>query len=178
MLAFGLQFSLGSICDIEFKALCEILVTTSIHPHLASNSRTLLNLIATYHHVSGRSKISSPSVHSLTYVITRLCSSLVLSFKNSVTAGLTGLTCVNQQMPIEAYINYAYAFLDKANGGSIQLDLIMVIRVKDQWADASACDTKRVAATRGPKASVSVPGWKHFAHDADIGLCGWGTTVA
>jgi len=81
-------------------------------------------------------------------------------------------------MPIEAYINYAYAFLDKANGGSIQLDLIMVIRVKDQWADASACDTKRVAATRGPKASVSVPGWKHFAHDADIGLCGWGTTIA
>jgi len=57
-------------------------------------------------------------------------------------------------------------------------DLIMVIRVKDQWADASACDTKRVAATRGPKASVSVPGWKHFAHDADIGLCGWGTTIA
>ncbi len=51
---------------------------------------------------------------------------------------LTGLTCVNQQMPIEAYINYAYAFLDKANGGSIQLDLIMVIGVKDQWADASA----------------------------------------
>jgi SHS2 domain-containing protein len=81
-------------------------------------------------------------------------------------------------MPIEAYLNYAYAFLDKANGRSIQLDLIMVIRVKDQWADASACDTKRVAATRGPKASVSVPGWKHFAHDADIGLCGWGTTVA
>jgi SHS2 domain-containing protein len=53
------------------------------------------------------------------------------------------------------------------------LDLIKVICVKDQGTGASACDTKRVA-----KASVSVRGWEHFAHDADIGLCGWGATVA
>lgn len=29
-----------------------------------------------------------------------------------------------------------------------------------------------------PKALVSVPGWEHFPHDADLGLCGWGATVA
>jgi hypothetical protein len=53
-----------------------------------------------------------------------------------------------------------------------------VICVKDQGTGASACDTKRVAVTRGPKASMSASGWEHFAHDADIGLCGWGATAA
>lgn len=45
-------------------------------------------------------------------------------------------------MPIEAYINYAYAFLEEANGGSIQSDLVMVAGVNDQRADASACEYK------------------------------------
>jgi SHS2 domain-containing protein len=62
--------------------------------------------------------------------------------------------------------------------GTIPLETDTVMCGKDQRAGASACDTKRAAATRGPKATVSVPGWEHFAHDADIGLCGWGATIA
>lgn len=54
----------------------------------------------------------------------------------------------------------------------------MVIYVKDQGTGASAGGTKSTAEASESGTFVSTRGWEHFAHDADIGLCGWGPTIA
>jgi len=50
--------------------------------------------------------------------------------------------------------------------------------VKEQGAGAFPRDMLTPALARSTDGEVAKVGWGHFPHDADIGLCGWGATVA
>jgi SHS2 domain-containing protein len=48
----------------------------------------------------------------------------------------------------------------------------------EKSAGAAAANGKPRAAAGPAEAAMGAPGWAHFAHDADLGLCGRGVTVA